>query len=422
MLVDKESIMKPRTEELNKNLAGSLRKNVITARVIFDPVWMPRIHPDPLVNTADLKLQADEARKFEHQNRCELEVLGSDILELVDKFNSEFGSAIPVRSNSIENPRWGWSRFGDFDMLSMSLGGPQPIWDKRNGCYWPSNRGILSWVKSVSDVGRIPTPNWYAQPAFIRMLKSRQRWYEAFPDNPPGNIAGGVWNQPEGRNAARFVSYMSFIDIGPHLFGADEFMMILASDPELAEALMEKFFELSISFGNSMQALCGGKPECIVGFGGDYACMLSPELYEKYSIGWDIKLFEHFREFYASCDGTPCNLHSCGPSPHLYPAWKSHPAVKNITTMQTRLLPECVKTLRQTLPNTQIQLTFHPEHFDFANVSSEELRTVFCQAVEDAGCAKTEFVIFAIANAPDDIARLETNIRVIYDELFKING
>jgi len=413
--------MKHRNEDLKKNVGCLLRKNAITARVIFDPVWMPRINPDPLASTAELKVQADEARKLEYQIKCELDALNSDILKLVDEFNSEFSSAIPVRPCGTEDPRWSWNRLGDFDMLSMALGGPEPVWDKWNGCYWPSNRRILSWVKSVSDVSRISVPNWYVQPAFIQMLQSRQRWYEAFPDNPPGNIAGGTWNQPADRKPARFTSYMSFIDMGPHLFGADEFMMILASDNELAAALMDKFFEISSSLGNSMQALCGGKPECVVGFGGDYACMLSPGLYEKYSIVWDVKLLEHFRKFYAASDDTLCNLHSCGPSRHLYPNWKSHPLRKNITTMQTRLLPEYVKTLRQSLPDTLIQLTFHPEHFDFANVDSEDVRTVFRQAVEDAGNANTEFVIFAIANTPDDIGKLETNIRAVYDELFKIN-
>jgi len=398
------------------------RKNVITAAIHFDSTWMPRVSPDPCASVADLKSQSEQARRLDEEIAGKIKSQGSGILKLVEDFNAEFGAVTPAQSASANLPRWRWSWFGDFDMTAMAMGAQAPTWDARNCCFWPSRQKALSWVKSVSDVNRISIPKWSEEPAFQQMLESRQRWYKAFPDNPPGSLGGASWNQPAGREPVKFLSYMSFIDMGPHLFGADEFMMILAGDAQLADALMEKFFELSTSYSEFMQALQGGKVGCIVGFGGDYACMLSPDLYQKYSVAWDQKLFDYFRKFYAAPQDAPCNLHSCGPSSHLYSHWGTHPLRSNITTMQTRLLSEHVKSLRLNLPETLLQLTFHPEHFDFANVGPDDVRAVLRQAVEDVNGSNAEFVVFAFANDPQDIERLETNLHVMYDEMDEINS
>ena len=406
-----------------KETAGRVSgKNIVTARIIFEPTWMPRICPDPRADVADLKSQAEEALRLDEEIVHKIESQGSGILKLVEDFNAKFGSPTPAPSSSAKGPRWGWSWFGDFEMLSTAMDAPAPTWDARNGCFWPSRQRALSWVKSVSDVRRIRVPQWNQEPSFWQMVESRQRWYEAFPDNPPGNIFGGTWKQRADREPVTFISYMSFIDMGPHLLGADEFMMILASDAPLAEALMDKFFELSTSYSAFMQALQGGKVGCLVGFGGDYACMLSPDLYEKYSVTWDKKVFEYFRKFYGVFEDAPCNLHSCGPSSHLYSRWGTHPFRSNITTMQTRLLPEHVKALRTNLPDTFVQLTFHPEHFDFASVEPDHVRTAVRQAVKDVDLRDVEFLVFAFANEPNDLERLEINLRVMYDEMDKINS
>ena len=403
-------------------MSAPVRKNLVTAMIHFEPVWTPRLSPDPRAQVADLKAQAQEAGRLDREIVKAIASQGSGIVQLTEEFNAEFADVTPARPAPADVPRWQWSWYSDFDWVSVALAGAEPAWDARNGCFWASRKRALSWVKTVSDVARIPTPLWNREPTFWQMMDSRQRWQKAFPDNPPGSLGGGVWSQPAGRKPVRFLPFMSFIDMGPHLLGADEFMMILAGDPPLADALMDKCFELSTSYGEFLQSLQGGTVCGLVGFGGDYTCMLSPDLYEKYSARWDQRLFSYFREFYGVSGETPCNLHSCGPSPHLYSAWGRHPLRASITTLQTRLLPPHVESLRQHLPGTLLQLTFHPGHYDLARVRPDDVRSVFRQTLEDAGRRDVHFTVFAFANNPEDIVPLETNLRVIYEEMKQINS
>ena len=79
------------------------RMNKVTASVNFDPVWMPRIAPDPRGDAADLLEQAGRSSVLEDSIVCELEKNGYSILELAGKINAEFGSTKPsgVKSSNL---------------------------------------------------------------------------------------------------------------------------------------------------------------------------------------------------------------------------------------------------------------------------------------------------------------------------------
>ena len=90
-------------------------------------------------------------------------------------------------------------------------------------------------------------------------------------------------------------------------------------------------------------------------------------------------------------------------------------------TMQTRLLPAHARSLRENLPHTFLQLTYHPQHYDLTQQTPEAWRATFDQVVEDVECRDAHFVVFAVAHQMDQIGILERNLEVLYDALAEIN-
>ena len=401
------------------------RTNAVTAAVIFDPIWMPKTTPDPRGDVATLRQQAEEAHRLDDESVREIERCGYRTYQLVEELNAEFGTTSPERQNTAAEkvawrPHFCW--FGAHETFAVTLGAPEPRWDGRNCCWWfDRDHHALDWVKSVSDVRRIPVPKWQDDPVVGRMMEARQRWAEAFPDSPPGRWAGGNLVLP-GRRPAKIAGYAWFLDMGvTGLFDDVEFLTLLAAEPQLGEALMDKCFELSTSYSEFLQSLEGGTFDGLATFGGDCACLLSPPLYEKYCVAWDLRLLEHFRKLYATGDDTPCILHSCGPSAHLYPQWGCHPLKDNIVKVETRMLPEHVKELRRNVPDAFLELTVHPQHFDLTCVEPEQVKSTLRQAVEDAGHGNVGFIVLTYPLNSEHLARLEANLLALYEEMDEIN-
>jgi hypothetical protein len=106
---------------------------------------------------------------------------------------------------------------------------------------------------------------------------------------------------------------------------------------------------------------------------------------------------------------------------HLYEKWGQHPHQRNITTIQTRLLPGTVKRLRQSLPETYLEMTIHPQHFDLAENTPERIAEVLWETARDAGLRDLHFTLIAAAHEPAHLDRLETSYRVCLDTLTEIN-
>jgi hypothetical protein len=177
---------------------------------------------------------------------------------------------------------------------------------------------------------------------------------------------------------------------------------------------------LSTSFTEFILTLKHESFDALCGFGGDVTCLLSPRLFERYGLAWDARLFEYVQKAHSTPDDIPCNYHSCGPSVHLYDKWGRHPYRRNITTLQTRLLPGHVGKLRENLPDTYLELTIHPQHFDLAEVEPEAVRNVIRETARDAGFRDLHITLFAIAHEPWQLDRLETNLAVAYEALSQI--
>ena len=398
--------------------------NRITASVAFQPTWMPRSYPDPKADVPTLRKQAEEAIRLGEQAAQTIKGAGHTIYDIVSRVNAQFGSPTPRPPQAAKGngkPHWRWEWYEPSPFVATALGGPDPEWDAATGS-WQMYKGytVLDWVETPEDVARIPVPDWGETQMAEDMVTSMERWKEAFPHSPPKDVASFALRLP-GNKQLHFKGCASFIDLGIYLFGMVRFLQILAGEPDLAEALMQKCFALNTSYGEWWQSLDDAEFEGLIGFAGDVASLLSPHLYWKYSVDWDVMIFDHFRDLYKAGEDMPCNLHSCGPSPHLYSMWGRHPHRDNIQTMQTRLLPGHARALRENLPHTYLQLTIHPQHYDISQHTPDEFRTTFQQVVRDVECRDAHFVVFAVAHEPDQIRMLEANLETLHDAMAEIN-
>ena len=74
------------------------------------------------------------------------------------------------------------------------------------------------------------------------------------------------------------------------------------------------------------------------------------------------------------------------------------------------------------MPDTVLQLTFHPQHFDVAKETPRELRRVLIESADDAGGKDVHFSLFTVVNRPDEVSGLRKNLEVIEETLSYLNG
>jgi hypothetical protein len=390
------------------------RQHEVTAVVWIEPLWHCFERQSPLVVDAPAweKQHAEEERadaEFWEQMEREWGVS----VKALEEFNGEFGTPRRVReARAAEKPQpagtWpGWHETRH--ILAIALGATEPKWV--SGSWWSDHsREALDWVQSVGDAERIAIPDWPEVPVVRDMLAARERWQRAHPGEPASGFGLTYDLTAPGRPPVHTVNYPSFVDIGVYLMGMTNSLTVLAGDPPMADALMDKYFALTTSYTEFLLSL---KPEPIdglCGFGGDATCMLSPDLYDRYGAGWDARLFDFVRRTHGTPDDLPCNLHSCGPSAHLYRSWGRHPRRGNITTMQTRLIPGKVGELRENLPDTFLELTIRPPHFDAARATPEEMKNLLTQSAREAKYHDVHLVTVLSVQRPEDLPRVKRNI------------
>ncbi|MBI3921814.1 MAG: hypothetical protein HY318_10400 [Armatimonadetes bacterium] len=395
----------------------------VTASVWFQPTFLKYAYVDPRSCREERqRVQAEDRGVYDGFMR-QLESDGCRVGEVISQFNDRFGASRRVRAarEAKKKERCGsWSGWYDARlMIATALGAPEPKWI--NGSWWHDRDcPALEWVDSVEDVMQIPVPDWQRVPQFQKMLDSRDLWQKEYPEEPPSGFGITLDLTVPGRGLAQFVNYPSFVDLGIVFLGMTRFLTVLGSDAALARALMDLIFELTTGYTEFLLELKPERIEALCGFGGDATCLLSPQLYETYGLGWDARLFDFVRKTHQTPDDLPCNLHSCGPSGHLYDAWGRHPCQRNLTTLQTRLLPGEVKRLRDSLPNTQLELTLHPPHFDVVQADPSETRDVLRQSAKDAGFRNVHFTIAAVVHRPEDMGRVVTNLTACHETMEEI--
>ena len=297
------------------------------------------------------------------------------------------------------------------NVCACAYGGPCPTWDPKTGSFW-HDRTFIPWqnLHSVKDVEQITLPDWNNVKLVGEMLEKYQEVKTQKKYTIPNKLElpwnKFEWTSPEGKQYD-FAHFMSFLDLGCFMCGETEFFTILGGDEDLAYALLDKCFELSTSYCEFMLKAYGqSKIESISSFGGDNSCMLSPSMYQKYAMAFDSKLIEKFGNL-------PVNLHSCGPSAHLYEVWSKYNNKENIVLMQTRGIPQELHRLRKALPYTFLEITLHQPQFDFENETPENIERIVEHYIEQAD-GRNIAIVVVINRAGEKIdINIETFFNVI---------
>lgn len=262
-------------------------------------------------------------------------------------------------------------------LVAMAYGAPAPVWMPDSAAFWHHRDvHVWEWVRTVEDVARIDIPDWENIPVFRETVERYHRFRdELFPgrDVMPTDVVW-PWTSPVTGASYRLTHFVSFIDMGPVLFGIERFFEILAGEEELADALLDKCVDISCSMAEFFlrmveQPFTGG----FVSFGGDFSSFLSPELYRRYGLGFDRRLLARYGM-------GPANLHSCGASAHLYETWAEYD--NPIVLMQTRGVPGRLRRLRAALPDTFLEITLAPPQF---RPGVDRVRDAVLAAIDEVG-------------------------------------
>ena len=300
-------------------------------------------------------------------------------------------------------------------VIMSAFGAPDPVWEESSASFWRS-RDYKPWsnIKTADDAANIKVPVW-DETGIIRRVKEK---FEAVKEHAESGSAKFDpsfnmyrWTNPDSGRAYKFTAFVSFIDLGPAMFGAEEFFSMLALEPKLCDVLLEKSFEISTSYSEYMLKTFGGSLDGICSFGGDYACMLSPQLYRRYAAKFDMMLAQRYGSM-------PYNLHSCGPSAHLYSVWGEYAVKDDIVLMQTRGIEGGLERLREALPDTYLQITIHQPQFDFEEEKPRSIRKLVESYAEQAGYHDLELTVIVSKNTD----KADYNIRVFFETIDEINS
>ena len=397
--------------------------NEITASVWLQYTWHAHEGPNPVASCSAAEWDAarQEADRISETRMAEVRRAAPSLEKAVATLYECFGAPQTVREqrakrSAIPHSTWpGW--YEPRDMIAIALGAPEPV--RMNNMWWHDRHHYpLEQIESAAELARLTIPDWSRTACVQRMLDSHARWQREHPGEPPARFAP-VWENlaVPGRGEVSTICYPSYVDLGLYLMGATRFMTVLGGEPDLADAFMDLCFELSTGYTEFLISL-GPEPFVgLCGFGGDATFFLSPTLYERYSAAWDARLFDYVRARHHLAADAPCNLHSCGASAHLYANWGRHPCLRNITAMQTRLIPGTVGRLRASLPHTEIELTLHPPEFDLATAEPAAIRAILRQSAADAGGRDVHFGFITAVHRLEDLPRLASHVEAVLEEM-----
>ncbi|MCM8816794.1 MAG: hypothetical protein NC913_04700 [Candidatus Omnitrophica bacterium] len=296
-------------------------------------------------------------------------------------------------------------------VCAMAYGAGQPRWIEEESMFWfDRTNPPLRWADSIEYVRSLKVPVWQDQILIRKMIEYNEKLAKR--NKYPHSEEFVVWHREFNGKKVCFAVFFTFIDIGHFLWGTEDFFVTLASNPELGYAMLEFCFKLSTSYTEFLHNFYGIKQfNGISSFGGDFSCMLSPALYEKYAMGFDLKLVQKYGDLF-------CNLHSCGLSVHLYDVWAKYPNREKIVFMQTRYVRGAMKKLKEALPHTHLQITLHPPQFDFENETEENIYKAVSEIVDVCKDRRVDIVVIITKSGE----KVERNIRFFVNLVNKIRA
>ncbi|MBN2455866.1 MAG: hypothetical protein JXB29_04915 [Sedimentisphaerales bacterium] len=301
-------------------------------------------------------------------------------------------------------------------VIAAAYGESAFVWNAQTASFWvDKNFGPWKGFNDVSSVLKVEVPDWENVGLVQEMLAKWEQVREKTDDSIYDNAIEWLdfdWQNPYTGRKYRFSDDASFIDLGLFLCGSTEFFTILAAGPQLAQAMLEKCFELSTSYSSFLRGVFNRqKVTAFSSLGGDNSCNLSGQMYRQYAMAYDAMRVKRYGNL-------PCNLHSCGPSSHLYEVWSTYPNRDNIVLMQTRGIPGQLHKLKKALPNTFLQITIHQPQFDFENESPENIQKIVEHYAKEAGYQNLELVV--VVNQATE--KVDRNIRSFYEVIGQINS
>jgi hypothetical protein len=365
----------------------------VDGSVEFEPTWFLRNGgvPSPNAMEADFGYQAEVEAGRRRMIHARFPDLG-----LVD-LNAE---VIPAFE-------WPYTEL----LVCCAYGAPPPRWVPDNGHWW-HDRDFWPWqdIQSVSDVERIRVPRWEDVPEMQRIFRRLEDASDAFPGHRL-TTARWTWTHPVSGTKYAFSHFISFIDLGPFMMGTVPFFTLLAGDPEVADALLLKGLEVTTGVSNYQHQYWGHPPVVGGSVVGNFGTFMSPRTFLRYSLAADLMVLDRYggRQL-------PCNLHSCGPSAHLYDYWSRYP---NIPLMQTRGIPGQTARLRAAMPNTYLHITLHPPQLEWEIGSPEELRAAVWEHAEAAGFRDVQLHLIVTGYGG---AQAEANLRVFRQVIADVNA
>ena len=307
------------------------------------------------------------------------------------------------------------------DLTAFAYGAGKPRWESLTSSYWVDKSvGVWGHITDAAEIAKIKIPDWDNHPLVNEMIERfyKEKDAECF---KKGNVSfpwtyGGFHDRRDG-SKYNMLGYMTVIDLAPFLYGDTLFFGIVSGEEneDLTYAILEKCYEISQSYAeytnkhfNIYDDVNGWST-----MGGDFSCVMSPSLYEKFCKPYDLRRNREYQEKGMHC----VNLHSCGKSDHLYEVWGRYPDQEEIKVMQTRGIPGKLAQLRKELPYTWIQWTLHQPQCDFENISQEEVEKTLVEYAEAAGYENLD--ISAVVCLPGE--NTDKNVEAFYRTMEKIN-
>jgi len=301
-------------------------------------------------------------------------------------------------------------------IVACAYGAEPPAWDESIGAFWPKDETpVWSGLSTVAEVERLPLPNWDENPLIREDISVREAMKARYGIDRVKAMARSwtdyPWTNPTTGVTHNFTTFPTFIDLGGFLMGSTEFLTLLGGEPEVAEALLRKCYRISAGYADYMCRVYESPRIGWGSLGGDNSCVLSPAMYRQYAMAFDAMVRAH-------CGNLSRNLHSCGPSRHLYDVWAEYPERKQIVLMQTRAIPGAMVPLRKALPYTYLQLTIHQPQVDFERETPDRVREIARDLAEALDFR--EMSISVILSNLDD--RCKANIIAMSEAVAEINA
>lgn len=302
------------------------------------------------------------------------------------------------------------------NIIAVAFGAPLPEWDGLSGSFWLS-KDAHAWagLSTMADIERIAIPDWEENPLVRQAARKWDEVQALLGDGAAKAIPSGwthvPWRHPVSGLAYDFVIPPAFIDLGSFLMGCDDFFALLGTEPELADALLRRCFDISMSLKDYLVRLYRRSYTGWGCLGGDNACMLSPAMYRRYAQGFDALARAHYGNI-------PRVLHSCGASKHLYAVWAEYPERERIVLMQTRAIPGEMRALRAALPHTFLQLTIHQPQTDFERETPDTIRALVWEYAD--ALEYRDMDITVILSRVD--GRVRENLSALHDAMAGVNA